>query len=108
MFEQYSDDLSKIDVFPDGKTFRVSFDHVTGCMRVVARSRDALEEIRKAFSVENKSAFFSQQYGYKGEQRLYNVNKFGYFQPGLVFQVLDWIKTQYGSLNCVAVSKKCA
>ena len=85
MFEQYSDDLSKIDVFPDGKTFRVSFDHVTNCMRVVARSRDALEEIRKAFSVENKSAFFSQQYGYKGEQRLYNVNKFGYFQPGLVF-----------------------
>lgn len=108
MLEQYADDLQKIDVFPDGKTFRVSFDSVTNCLRIVARSRDSLEELREAFSVKNEAAFFSKQYGFKGSERLYNVNQFGYFQPGLVYQILDWIKTQYGSLNPVAISKKCA
>ena len=78
------------------------------CLRIVARSRDAFEELRNAFSVENKAAFFSQQYGYKGNPRLYNINQFGYFPSGLVYQILEWIKTQYGSLNHVVVSKKCA
>jgi hypothetical protein len=35
---------------------------------------------------------------------LYSVNRFGYFLPSLLFDVLDWIKTQYGSLQYVAVS----
>ena len=106
--DQYFDDLDKIEVFPQGKVFRVLYDGVMRCLRVVARTRDAFEELRNAFSVENKSAFFSQQYGYRGEPRLYNINKFGFFLPGLVYDILQWIKTQYGTLNVVAISKNCS
>jgi hypothetical protein len=106
--DQYSDDLDKIEVFPQGKVFRVLYDGVMRCLRVVARTRDAFEELRNVFSVENKSAFFSQQYGYRGEPRLYNINKFGFFLPGLVYDILQWIKTQYGTLNVVAISKNCS
>ena len=105
---QYTDDVASMDAFPQGKTFRLAYDHVVNQMRIIARTRDQLEELRKAFSVENKSAFFSRQYGYRGEERLYNVNQFGYFHPGLTQKVLGWIRTQYGSLDCVAVSKRCA
>jgi len=108
MHEQYADDFSASPVLPEGKTFRVTYDPTVGMMRLIARRGQDLEEVRKAFSVENKAAFFSQQYGYKGEPRLYNVNQFGYFQPGLVFQILEWLKDQYGTLAGVAVSKKCA
>lgn len=107
MYEEYSDDLNSIDVFPEGKIFRLTYDVVVGTLRIIARNRDWLEELRQVFSVENKAAFFSQQYGYKGESRLYSINQFGYFASGLVYQILEWIKTQYGSLQCVAVSKQC-
>lgn len=93
MNEQYQDNYDAIDVFPDGKRFRISYDGSVNMMRVVARSREDLEDMRMAFSTENKSAFFSQQYGYKAETRLYNVNKFGYFHSGLFFRVVEWIKT---------------
>lgn len=108
MHEEYADDPNVTEALPDGKTFRLSWDPAVGMARVIARSRDSLDELREAFSVKNKAAFFSQQYGYKGEDRLYNVNKFGYFQAGLAYDVLDWIKTQYGSLACVAISKNMA
>lgn len=35
------------------------------------------------------------------------INKFGYFAPGLVFEVLKWIKMHYGDLQLVAISSKC-
>lgn len=108
MNEQYADDMNSIEVFPVGKLFRIAYDCVTNCLRVVTKTRDAFEELRFAFSVENKSAFFSQQYGYRGDPRLYNINKFGYFLPGLIYEVLAWIKDQYGTLDVVAVSKNCA
>ena len=108
MYEKYADDLNSINVFPAGKTFRVTFDPVLNCLRIMSRSRDQLDELREVFSVENKSAFFSQQYGYRGKSRLYNVNQFGFFQSGLIYDLLEWIKTQYGSLDCVAISRQCA
>lgn len=108
MYEEYADDLSSIDVIPTGKLFRVTYDPVLGNLRLLAKTRDLLDEIREYFSVENKSAFFSRQYGYKGVARLYNVNQFGYFLPGLVYDVLAWIKTQYGTLDVVAISRQCA
>lgn len=77
-------------------------------MRIVAKNIDDFDDIRKAFSTENKAAFFSKQYGYKVEDRLYNINKFGYFKAGLIYKILQWIKNQYGSVNCVAISDKCS
>ena len=103
----YEDDLNKIDIFPTGKIFRIYFDSSVKSLRIISKNISYFEEIRNFFSVKNKSAFFSQQYGYKGEDRLYNINKFGYFKCGLVYDILDWIKIQYGSLNCVALSNNC-
>lgn len=107
-FSKYTDDLNSIDIFPTGKIFRLIYDNVVNSLRIISKNRDYLEEIRTSFSVKNKSAFFSQQYGYKGEDRLYNINQFGFFSSGLVWKIFEWIKTQYGSLNCVAISKNCA
>lgn len=35
------------------------------------------------------------------------INKFGFFAPGLLFEVFNWIKLHYGSLQIVAMSNKC-
>ena len=57
--------------------------------------------------MKNDAAFFSERYGYKAKQKLYAINNFGFFLPGLLFEVLSWIKTHYGSLSCIAMSEKC-
>lgn len=104
---KYGDDLNNINIFPNGKIFRITYDVGMKSLRIISKSSDFFEEIRNFFSIKNKSAFFSQQYGYKGEARLYNINKFGYFKCGLVYNILDWIKNQYGSLEYVAISQNC-
>ena len=86
----------------------MSFDPTTKCFRLICRDNSALDEIRKAFSVKNDAAFFSERYGYKSEEFLYAINKFGFFAPGLVFDVMKWIKDSYGSANVIAISQKCA
>jgi len=102
--ERYGEDPRNMTLFPDGKGFRVVYDPTVGMLRLFARRLDDFEDVRKAFSVKNKSAFYSNQYGYKADDRLYNINKFGYFKPGLFFKVAEWIKTQYGSLQVLALS----
>ena len=87
--------------------FRFSFDHTTQCLRVICRERDAFDSLREAFSVKNDAAFFTERYGYKAKARLYAINQFGFFLPGLLFEILSWIKTQYGGLSCVAMSQNC-
>ena len=107
MFEQYSDDLQHIEVFPNGKMFRILFDSSVGKLRIVSKSQNAFEQLRDAFSTENSAAFFVKQYGYRAEPKLYAINKFGYFGSGLVWEILKYIKQQYGDLNVVAISKQC-
>ena len=107
MNEQYKDNFQKIEIFPQGKLFRITYDSDGNLLRILAKNQTLLDEIVEAFSVANPAAFFSQQYGYAGEPTLYNINQFGYFLPGLLFDVLEWIKTQYGSLKYVAVSTQC-
>lgn len=105
--EKYADDLNQIELFPDGKRFRLTFDPTVGKMRLLARKADDLEEIRDEFRVDNNAAFFAQAYGYRAEHYLYAVNKFGYFSAGMAFEVFNCIKTIYGSLSCIAISKNC-
>lgn len=107
MNEQYADNLNEIQVFPDGKIFRLVYDNVVDSLRLISKRKDYFDELRLAFSVTNPAAFFSQQYGYKGQDRLWNINQFGYFHAGLVFDVLGWIKRNFGDLSFVAISKKC-
>ncbi len=106
--EQYSDSFSsQLDVFPGNKQFRVCFDPVVNNFRLLCKRQDLFKEVQDAFSIDNPQAFFSQQYGYKGQSKLLAINKFGYFAPGLVFEVLEWIKLHYGDLQLVAISSKC-
>lgn len=107
MFEQYSDDLRTLDLFPNGKIFRIVFDNTVGKMKIFARSNEAFEELREAFGAENQSAFFVKQYGYRAEPKVYAINKFGYFSNGLIWEIFKWIKEQYGDLSCIAISKNC-
>ena len=108
MYEQYADDFKNYyDNFPDGKLFRISFDPLMKQMKVISLRQDLFNELREAFSVNNDAAFFTKQYGYSAPEKKYVINKFGYFAPGLIFEILNWFRTNYGSLNIVAISKKC-
>ena len=106
-FQQYSDDLSQIDVFPDGKIFRLTFDANIRKMKIICNRYQLFEDLRNAFSAANGAAFFAKQYGYSAAARVYAINKFGYFNLGLTFEILQYIKDQYGSLNVLAISKNC-
>lgn len=108
MYEQYSDKFKDIyDAVPVGKAFRLAFDSGLNQMRILSRDRSNVDEIVEAFSTANSSAFFTKQFGYAAQEKLYSINKFGYFSPGLVFDVLNWIKIHYGDLSFVAISKNC-
>ena len=107
MFEEYTDDLQAIKCFPDGKVFRIIFDACVRKFKLLCKRYDTLEEVQDAFSAPNPASFFVRQYGYKTEAKVYVVNKFGYFAPGLLFDVLKWIKETYGDLSCVIMSAAC-
>lgn len=93
-FEKYGDKFRDLyDAVPEGKVFRIAYDGALRQMRILSRSNKCIEEVREAFSVDNTSAFFIKQFGYTPEKRIYSINKFGYFEAGLVFEILEWIKT---------------
>ena len=104
---QYQDDYLQLDLFPQGKIFRLTFDPAVNMLKILSCSRTAFSELRNAFSSPNPGAFFSRQYGYKSEPLLYQINQYGYFSSGLIFEILEWIKTNYGSLNLIAITNKC-
>ena len=80
MLEQYLDNFNSIyEAVPEGKIFRLVFDPTTKCFRLICRDNSALDEVRRAFYAKNESAFFSERYGYKAEEFVYAINKFGFF-----------------------------
>ena len=105
-FTVYDDPVST-EIFPDGKIFRLSFDSTVRMLKVACKKYELLEDLRNAFSAPNTSSFFMSQYGYKTEAKLYAVNKFGCFSPGLLFEVLEYIKQNYGSASVIAISNNC-
>lgn len=106
--DQYTDNFKNIyDAIPQGKLFRISFDSTTKMMRILCKDKDDFQQLQDAFSVKNDAAFFSERYGYKSAEKLYAINKFGFFAPGLLFEILSWIKTQYGDLSYLAISQNC-
>lgn len=108
MLEEYIDKFNTIyEALPEGKVFRIVFDNTIKCFRVICRDHEAFDQLQEAFSVKNDAAFFSERYGYKAKERLYAINKFGFFAVGLLFEVLKWIKMNYGGLSCIAISQKC-
>lgn len=108
MFEKYIDTFKNVyEAVPDGKVFRITFDATTRCFRVICKDNSALDELRKAFQVKNDAAFFSERYGYKANEFLYAINQFGFFSPGLLFEILQWIKMSYGSAKPLVLSQNC-
>ncbi len=105
-FDIYND-VQNIELFPDGKIFRIQFDSSVRKLKIICKKYELLEELRNAFSAPNGSSFFMSQYGYKTESKLYAINKFGYFGCGLIFEILQYIKENYNSLAVLAISNNC-
>jgi superfamily II DNA or RNA helicase len=64
-----------------------------------------LERIIELYSDNNPAYFYMRQYGYSTPKKISVINDFGYFPSGFLFEVLNYIKFQYGSLDVVAMSK---
>lgn len=106
--QQYADNFKNVyEQLPGKKLFRITYDASVNQFRLITKQYGMLDEIRRFFSTENPGAFFSRQYGYKVEPRIYNINQFGYFAIGLVYEVIKWIKANYGNIECIAMSPQC-
>ncbi len=46
-------------------------------------------------------------HGLTAAAKVYAIKKFGCFDTGLVFDILEQIKLDYGDLSCVAMSIEC-
>lgn len=100
-------DIERPERIPDGKTFKFLFDANLEMMRVVCNEKRLFECMREAFSDTNDAAFYVQMHGFNVDSRVYLINPFGYFKPGLLFSVLEYIETHFGSLSCVSMSLMC-
>jgi hypothetical protein len=56
-FEKYNDEQN-IEIFPDGKIFRISYDSSVRKLKIISKKYEWLEDLRNAFSAPNNSAFF--------------------------------------------------
>ena len=63
-----------------------------------------LEKIIELYSDVNPSYFYMKQYGYEVDKKVSIINAFGYFPCGFFFEICNYIKLQYGSLNVLALS----
>lgn len=104
MLEQYSDLILNEEVFPSGKTMRISLDTIQMKWKIVSSDRNEFEKMVDSFSVDNPTAFYSKIHGYNAPSRLYAVNQFGFFNLGMIFEVLKYIKTNFGSFETLAMS----
>lgn len=93
--------------FPDGKIFRISFNSTHNQFKLKCRNPEDLESIIEAFSDNNPASFFMGQYGYSVPKKISVISDFGLFETGLIFEILKYIRTVYGSLSIVAISQEC-
>lgn len=100
-------DIEKPDYIPNGKIFRILFDSSMNMMRIVCHDNKLLDCMRDAFSDINQSAFYISMYGFKSDEKVYLINAFGYFMPGLLFDIIEYIKIHYGNLSVVYMSEQC-
>lgn len=106
MFEQYLDQ-QQIEPFPGKAMFRISYDNTVNKLKIISNSDYDLNRLKIAFSAQNPVSFYVSQYGYAVESVIYMINKFGFFQAGLFFDILNYIKLTYGNLEYLAISKNC-
>lgn len=92
------------ELFPSNKLFRIIYDETMHKFRILAKYEEDLEKIIEIFSDVNNSAYFVKQHGYNANFKLYVINSFGYFELGLLYEVLKNIKLIYGTIDCIAIS----
>ena len=100
-------DIERPERIPEGKVFKFLFDANLEMMRVVCSEKKLFECMREAFSDTNDAAFYVQMHGFNVDSKVYLINPFGYFKPGLLFNVLEYIETHFGSLSLVSMSQAC-
>jgi superfamily II DNA or RNA helicase len=100
----YEDDQG-IEKFPVGCCFRISYDSTTNNLILKCLNSVDLTKIIELYSDSNPSYFYMQQYGYNSPKKISIINNFGYFPSGFLFEILNYIKLQYGNLDVVAMSK---
>ena len=101
------EDRPGIEIFPQGKLFRISYSGTNGKFRILSINSNDFESMVSTFSDVNPSAFFKSQYGYEDNPRISPINTFGFFPVGLIFEILKYIKLRFGSLSVVAISSEC-
>lgn len=84
---------------------RIVWDETLNKLRFISNDRQDLDALVENFSYPNPTAFFSKQYGFNAPDKVSVINKFGYFDIGLIYDVLDYIKTLYGSLKNLKIDK---
>lgn len=98
------EDEEGIEKLPFGKLFRISYNSTTNNMLLTCYNKNDLEKIIELYSDTNPSYFYMKQYGYVVEKKISVINSFGYFPCGFFFEIINYIKIQYGSLNVLALS----
>lgn len=58
MNEQYKDNFEKIEPFPKGKLFRITYDPDGDLLRIIAKNQTILDELVEAFSIDNPTSFY--------------------------------------------------
>ena len=71
----------------------------TNSLKLTSKYTKLINELAKEFSVPNPTAFFVRQYGGQAENRLYAFNRFGYFQTGMIFEIMNYLKINYPNIT---------
>ena len=101
------DERPDVEIFPQGKIFRISFVSEMRKFRIFCLNQDDMKSLVSAFSDENPACFFKSQYGYSDSYTISPINMFGYFPVGLLFEILKYIRTRFGNLSVLAISNEC-
>lgn len=100
-------DTTKLDFFPPGKTFKILFDPNMNMLQIRTLDQSIFDCMREAFSATNSNAFYVSLHGYSVDETVNLINEFGYFSPGLIFDILSYININFGGLQCVYMSEQC-
>jgi superfamily II DNA or RNA helicase len=84
----------------------VTFDYDSSRKKGIVVS-DYLPNIREHFSVEDTQQAFKRRYaiGYRPQTRQYSITPQGRFEPRLVFQIIDFLRTQDIAFNVEVTDK---
>lgn len=85
------------------KKFKLVYDTTVEQLRLYANVQSDLQVIIENFSCPNPASFFVKQYGYNVPSTISIINAFGYFPIGMLYDILKYIKTIYGSLSVISI-----